>query len=463
MARKLVGVVFVVALALGATQLARNGSVEGRLAPAWLDDMTAPERICSFAWGALAGGFGHSCSERSFAVRAVADEYEIEAQLVDIEIDVETPEGRTEAAGLVARLRMSRMFQLEASDPTIAARRAFIDMAKIYADTQQALLIVGHTDSTGEATFNQALSEARARAVAQIFVGQGVPQGSIFFQGVGESQPLMSNESRAGRVANRRVEVVEIESVAGLLAYQQAMASDPRFLRASTRTAALGVEARIRGKGPRSREIDFEGGPASYSAKYLSEALGDATNLWAQARALVPGLDDDEGAMLDAACIAEEPRRYGDVYSLNTGSTLSPSHEEHEVVEFLPGLYETAWVARVGDHLVTLSPVGVLRKGARTTTVPKLKIYRRYSGPDQPPDFDDDSIVQTYEGENGILYRIYPAHRGAPVECIDLVLPKRKPFVARAGRIYYGHGMRIHQVEFQPVMLVNLGATRRRL
>jgi len=68
--------------------------------------------------------------------------------------------------------------------------------------------IVGHTDSDGDAAFNQQLSERRANAVADVLMGQGVPFGRIQTFGRGESQPIASNFTPEGKAQNRRVEIV---------------------------------------------------------------------------------------------------------------------------------------------------------------------------------------------------------------------------------------------------------------
>jgi outer membrane protein OmpA-like peptidoglycan-associated protein len=69
------------------------------------------------------------------------------------------------------------------------------------------LLIVGHTDQLGSATYNQSLSERRARSAATYLVAQGVSGARIVTRGLGETEPVASNETEAGRQANRRVEV----------------------------------------------------------------------------------------------------------------------------------------------------------------------------------------------------------------------------------------------------------------
>lgn len=71
-----------------------------------------------------------------------------------------------------------------------------------------AVRIVGHTDSNGEASVNQDLSERRAESVKQFLVdNHALSDDLIVTQGFGESRPIASNASPEGRSANRRVEV----------------------------------------------------------------------------------------------------------------------------------------------------------------------------------------------------------------------------------------------------------------
>jgi len=69
------------------------------------------------------------------------------------------------------------------------------------------LTVVGHTDSTGTQAYNQRLSERRALAVAQYLEGKGVNGMRLATAGKGETQPIASNTTAAGRTANRRVEI----------------------------------------------------------------------------------------------------------------------------------------------------------------------------------------------------------------------------------------------------------------
>ncbi len=68
--------------------------------------------------------------------------------------------------------------------------------------------VVGHTDSDGAASYNQALSERRADAVADVLRQGGVSYGRVRAYGRGESQPVASNLTSEGKRQNRRVEIV---------------------------------------------------------------------------------------------------------------------------------------------------------------------------------------------------------------------------------------------------------------
>ena len=72
--------------------------------------------------------------------------------------------------------------------------------------------IEGHTDSSGDAAFNQQLSEQRAEAVKAEVVANGGNPDKIKTIGYGESKPIADNSTREGRAQNRRVEIkVELD------------------------------------------------------------------------------------------------------------------------------------------------------------------------------------------------------------------------------------------------------------
>lgn len=73
---------------------------------------------------------------------------------------------------------------------------------------QLTVIIEGHTDSVGSEASNQALSEKRAAAVRDYLAARGVAATRMTITGLGESTPVATNDTAAGRQQNRRVELV---------------------------------------------------------------------------------------------------------------------------------------------------------------------------------------------------------------------------------------------------------------
>jgi outer membrane protein OmpA-like peptidoglycan-associated protein len=74
-----------------------------------------------------------------------------------------------------------------------------------YHDT--TLQVTGHTDNTGSHSYNQTLSERRARSVADYLATQQVSQTRQLVQGMAFDQPVADNGTAQGRAQNRRVEL----------------------------------------------------------------------------------------------------------------------------------------------------------------------------------------------------------------------------------------------------------------
>jgi outer membrane protein OmpA-like peptidoglycan-associated protein len=68
--------------------------------------------------------------------------------------------------------------------------------------------VIGHTDNSGSAAYNQDLSQRRAVSVANVLRESGVPNARIAAYGRGEDQPIASNLTPEGRAQNRRVEII---------------------------------------------------------------------------------------------------------------------------------------------------------------------------------------------------------------------------------------------------------------
>lgn len=115
---------------------------------------------------------------------------------------------REEARGTVVTLSGSVLFASGAVDLLPAARDRLSEVAGVLKQTQQPLLIEGHTDSKGADEFNEDLSYRRAERVREFLISQGVPADRIDVRGLGEYRPVASNGTAEGRANNRRVEII---------------------------------------------------------------------------------------------------------------------------------------------------------------------------------------------------------------------------------------------------------------
>ena len=79
------------------------------------------------------------------------------------------------------------------------------------------VVVSGHTDSDGSEGFNQALSEQRARSVSNYLQSQGINSVRLDAVGFGESQPVATNSTAAGKELNRRVEITLLPITKSLL------------------------------------------------------------------------------------------------------------------------------------------------------------------------------------------------------------------------------------------------------
>ena len=159
--------------------------------------------------------------------RAEAERQRAEASLRNAEAEAANAE--REKADLRARLREQLNVILETRE---TARGLIVNLSDVLFDTAQATLkpgareklarvsgilvahpdlkleIEGHTDSVGSDAYNQALSERRAESVRAYLVSQRISPQNITTVGFGESRPVATNATAAGRQQNRRVELV---------------------------------------------------------------------------------------------------------------------------------------------------------------------------------------------------------------------------------------------------------------
>ena len=109
---------------------------------------------------------------------------------------------------LIVTLPQDILFATNSANLTGALRSDLTTLAASmnrYPNT--TINVIGHADSTGDAAFNQDLSQRRAQAVSSVLINSGVAANRIRSIGRGEDAPIASNLTPEGRAQNRRVEI----------------------------------------------------------------------------------------------------------------------------------------------------------------------------------------------------------------------------------------------------------------
>ena len=134
--------------------------------------------------------------------------HQMDQQAKEIDASVEGATVERVGEGIQVTFASGLLFPYDSDVLQPAARANLTELAnslKKYPESQ--LLIVGHTDDTGSDSYNMGLSQRRADAAAAFLASQGIARARIQTSGKGESEPVATNESDAGRQQNRRVEV----------------------------------------------------------------------------------------------------------------------------------------------------------------------------------------------------------------------------------------------------------------
>ncbi|MGL6043510.1 MAG: DUF4892 domain-containing protein [Sandaracinobacteroides sp.] len=100
-------------------------------------------------------------------------------------------------------------FDTDKTEPTAASAPQLAEIARFLKSSKKPVLIVGHTDASGDYAYNVRLSQNRAAAITAALVGKhGVDRALLMPVGVGMAAPVASNANAAGSARNRRVEIV---------------------------------------------------------------------------------------------------------------------------------------------------------------------------------------------------------------------------------------------------------------
>lgn len=472
---------------------ARNiGIAVGAIGGAILGNVIAKDsRTAGTALGALAGGLigglvGYDIDRRRCELYKIAKANNLELQMRDLNAVDES--GNQTTVGMSAQIMADEQFIVGSPNPTPQAAKVFAQMAQQYRaeesnetptdknvqaelkarQKKMRILLIGHTDDTGNTQKNADLSEKRARSVAQIFAQQGFDKAQIFYQGAGETLPVADNRTKEGRRQNRRVEIVDLSSDEAFNVYLQSRQPNTAFYRPKSEKNPRSTVEKFQ-KSPQSSKVAAKMAEKSTAEKTIAAAPSVITPK--KAMPTNPAFIDFGGSVqatsidigkvksneragffirqAEAAtsivdnCIEDSYRQANGVKSLANGAT------QYKTNDFLPGLYGTSWSDTVNGHLVAITNVAVLRDGGAPVGQPNLLVYKDYQpNKKAQPTFRNQPKVNAYQGQKGVLYRVFVEGKNAPMQCIDLVL--NKGAASPQSNLRYIKEGKIYQAPFAP-------------
>lgn len=479
--------------------------------------------------GALGAFIGSEVDKRQCELSKIQKKYNLEMEVTPLAVNVDatptsgtakestSPAGAPQNVGLsvsVVDLDNKPQFNTGSDELQPEAKEHFSEIAKQYSASEQAkqlgagkteeekkrlleelrkkrILLIGHTDDTGNTRTNAELAEKRAKAVARLFKANGVEEGQLYYQGAGETMPIADNATLEGRAKNRRVEIVDLTNEEAFKLYlqnrraktefyrpvdvldksdsrQQVNADKPVVALTNTTkptkpTSKAAPASKKAGNKSVAKEnaankdttvakikenvrawIDFGGAPVS--AGNASVNLGEVAKSKPKFMLISEAQASDMGPI--SSCYKDRPRDAGAVKSLKDGKKYSTN-------EHFPGLNGRSWHDTVGGNLVVLNRVAVLRDGMAPANLPELKVYANYSptkSRNPKPDISITPLVNVYQGSNGLLYRAF-AQGDHGLQCVDVLMPLDSSGSSKAGKVVYGDKGNELVADFKPTMI----------
>lgn len=419
------------------------------------------------AVGGLFGYFiGDSIDKRREELRKIAEKEQLEMTFSDIQsndlvIASDMPKAPSSQAqdkkiGDQVVITEANQFDKGSSELTPKAKESFSKVTATYTQAEKKILIIGHTDDSGNSALNQKLSEERAKNLGKLFADNGVKKENIYFLGAGETLPIANNNSPEGAMKNRRVEIVELNSEEEIGIYASMKTSNPKFFRPVQTEKIAAINKKVETKSELSKTptitvkkeddkssekqtnfisvknfIDFGGNKSKTGSIANAATFGELVQKESFMGIGTKAKADDMQMNIYGNCTLDKPRVGGDTKSLASGEKIV-----YKTAEYKRGLNETSWTTMLNGHLVGVTPVGVLRSGSKAVSSPSVLVYKNYiQGSNVEPNETLMTTVNTYQGSNGLLYRVF-VNEHESIKCMDIVFDE-KNVNQSAGKIYY--------------------------
>lgn len=488
------------------------GAIAGAILGNQANHSNGARLLGAAAGAALGGAIGHDMDQRRCALAKIARQYNLDLKTSTVNangtvIDDSQLQRNPNAAaieqqsvGMVVAIRdqasQGGHFESNSDQLTERAQHYFSAIADSYngrlaasgiADpaerakyiaqiAKRKILLIGHTDDTGNSRLNADLSERRAKAVASYMEKRGVPRESLHYQGAGEAYPVADNASEQGRAQNRRVEIVEVADAASFDRFLAVRKPRYEYYRAAD-TASM---ARPVPAAPVQPPPGASASPKRAGKPALPAALQHASRTVPPAAAPSASADTgiDFGGMplrnasaateigtvanhhsvfqLISNAYADEPIVIGDCTRdrprLSNGVKTLADGKSYRTSEYLPGLYGKTWTEQINGHQVVMNKVAVLANDGVAANLPEFKVYPNYNperNANPTPAVSATPEVNTYLGDKGLLYRMFLNGKGG-LSCVDVVFANEGGATAKGGRLVYSRGAQTMAADFKP-------------
>lgn len=320
------------------------------------------------------------------------------------------------------------------------------------AARNRKVLIIGHTDArdnrSGAAL--AALSQARAKAVAEVFAAAGVPRNNIIYQGAGDMLPLASNASAQGRQVNNRVQIVDLPDTNAVKRYAQRRTTNPANFAILNSTVVTKTATTV------TPEVTTKviNRPAPSSTHHLNKPTS-STGLHFDGQPYRTGYTLDLGFTPDnssfhfikqaqaservvvSSCLHDKPHASTAMRNLASGKALAIS-------DAIPGLYGQPWFGSHGQTAIGLLHVYAPQDAAAPVPPVTVEYFVKHNGKvaSKAHYKQKNAPVNVYRGDKATLYRVF---LDGPAQCMDLYVPTRAN--SAKGNLIYPQGA----TEFQSV------------
>lgn len=367
----------------------------------------------------------------------------------------------TQPVGFVTQVGDEAMFNVGSAELTASGQSKFDKLATLFfqnreRNQQQAapILVIGHTDATGDANFNRQLSELRAKKVIEILAARGIPRDRLYYQGAGSGRPLADNTTESGRALNRRVELVELQDDNMLAKRIDAENQNPRYIQ---HTASAKAKSLVSSQSAHFQQVAstkkkekhiVTARSTSHAKKADATARNNgsldfggqpASDRWELVNSFTPDYSGGLGLISSAvasdaplsSCMQDEPRVIGDVKNF-----AGKSVKAYKTSEYLSGMNGKVWAAKANGHVIYINPVSVLKQDTELTLQPSVELTANYNAGERNITGKYATVATTYKGKDNFLLRIFIQNDKAPMQCMDILLPYGGT-KAQKGELYY--------------------------